>query len=178
MKLTLISRVFMLCFLLIGTGFSLQAQQDKSKRPSPPDVVTQKIGEASITLDYSQPGLKGRKLETLAPAGKVWRTGANECTSFETSADLTINGEKLAAGKYSLFTVPGEKEWTFIFNEDYKQWGAYNYSKDKDVLRVTTPVQKAKETMERLTFTIGENDVTLQWGDVAVGMEVGSEVEK
>ncbi len=107
--------------MLTGTVF---AQQDRSQRPSPPAKVSQTLASgAEISVDYSRPSLKGRPLSQLAPAGQVWRTGANEATVFETNKEVTIEGQKLPAGKYSLYSIPGDNEWTIIFNKTWQQWG-------------------------------------------------------
>jgi hypothetical protein len=99
---------------------SVFGQDDKSKRPSPPAQVSEKIGNTTVTIDYSQPGVKGRTIwGDLVPYGKVWRTGANEATTFEVSNDVKVEGKSLPAGKYALFTIPEEDDFsgfTFIFN--------------------------------------------------------------
>jgi len=160
------------------TSFSANAQEgaDKSKRPSPPATVTQTIGSgAVISIDYSQPSVKGRIIgETLEPKnGVVWRTGANEATVFETSKDVKINGQSLPAGKYGLFSISGKDEWTIIFNKTWKQWGAYDYEKSEDALRVKVKPGKAAAFAEKMTFTIDKNgQVNLFWGDIQVGFEV------
>jgi hypothetical protein len=115
--------------LMASTFTSAQKMdEDKSKRPSPPATASQKIESgATITIDYSQPSVKGRTIgKDLEPMdGKVWRTGSNEATVFETDKDLTIQGEKLPAGKYGLFTVFTGDTATVIFNKTWKQWGAF-----------------------------------------------------
>ena len=110
-------------------------QADKSKRPSPPAVEKETLsGGATVTIDYSQPSVKGRAIgKDIAPYGKVWRTGANQITSIKFGEDLLVNGKTLKAGSYGLYTVPGEKTWKIIFNSDDKQWGAYAYDPAKDV---------------------------------------------
>ena len=168
--------------LLLGffafTAFISNAQHDmstdKAKMPSPPAVTVAKIGGTTLEIKYSQPGVKGRNVweGNLAPYGKVWRTGANEATTFEISKDVLVQGKELKAGKYGFFTVPGEKEWVIIFNKVAKQWGAFNYKESEDVLRVTT-TPKAHDMTER--FTIEANDkgeVTLLWDKVAVPFTV------
>ncbi|WP_276363432.1 DUF2911 domain-containing protein [Daejeonella sp. H1SJ63] len=149
------------------------AQQDKSKRPSPPAKVSQTLASgAEISIDYSQPSIKGRSLSTLAPAGKVWRTGANEATVFETSKDVTIEGRKLAAGKYSLYTIPGDKEWVIIFNKTWKQWGTV-YKEAEDALRVNVKPGKASAFTEKMTFEIVKNGkVSLAWADTQIEFRV------
>jgi len=153
-----------------------QAQQDKSKRPSPPAIVTQQIASgAVISIDYSQPSVKGRAIGTeLEPKdGEVWRTGANEATVFETSKTVKINGKELAAGKYGLFSISGANSWTIIFNKTWKQWGAFKYNEAEDALRITATPQKAATFAEKMTFTIDKNGlVTLLWGDSKVSFTV------
>jgi len=139
------------------------AQADKSDRPSPPAEVSGMIGDANIKISYSSPAVKERTIwGGLVPYEKVWRTGANEATVFETSADINVNGSVLPAGKYGLFTIPGEETWTVIFNSVSDQWGAYNYKSDKDVLRVkATPGESAFQ--ERMRFVIEGDQVVLEW---------------
>ena len=113
---------------LLFTITSCSAQdkkEDKSKRPSPPAKVSATIiSGATINIDYSQPSVKGRTIgKDLEPKGTdVWRTGANEATVFETTKPVTVNGNALPAGKYSLFSIAGKDEWTIIFNKKWDQW--------------------------------------------------------
>lgn len=159
----------MLAVTLLLAGACTQAQDDKSKRPSPPAQVTQTVAGVAVTIDYSRPSLKGREVNTLAPVGKVWRTGANEAAWIEVSGDVKVNGQALPKGKYGLFTINNGGEWTIIFNSEWKQWGAYDYSADKDVLRVTAQSAPATESVEQFTIDITEAGVvTLQWGTVRV----------
>ncbi len=152
------------------------AQDDKANRPSPPAQVSEKVGDVTITIDYSQPGVKGREIwGALVPYGKVWRTGANEATTFEVSQDVTVEGEILSAGKYSLFTVPDKEEWTIIFNSEPNQWGSYNYDASKDVLKVKVKPIKSPSTMERLTFKIDSSGkVAMMWEDLEVDFAVSA----
>lgn len=139
----------------------------RHKKPAPPATVTQKVNGATITINYSQPSVKGRTIgENLEPmAGKVWRTGANEATVFETDKDLTIEDKALPAGKYALFTLVEGNKWTIIFNKTWKQWGAFKYSEAEDALRVTVDASKADPFAETLTFTISEDGkVNILWG--------------
>lgn len=145
------------------------AQKDKSKRPSPPAQVTETIGKATVTIDYSQPGKKGREIfGALVPYGQVWRTGANEATWIEVSADVQVQGQSLKAGKYGLFTIPGEDEWTIIFNSTWDQWGSSGYSEDADVLRVTAKSSSTKPT-EKFTIDLDKSGkVTIAWDTTKV----------
>lgn len=169
----LISFAFLLGFL--GIGNSCQSQ-DKSKRPSAPALVKQVLASgAEISIDYSQPLVKGRVIgKELEPKdGQVWRTGANEATVFETSKAVKVEGKDLPAGKYALFTISGSDSWTIIFNKTWKQWGAYDYKEADDVLRVTVKPQKAAVFAEKMTFDIDKSGlVTLLWGDHKVSFKV------
>lgn len=155
------------------TSLNSSAQQDKSKRPSPPAKVSQTLSSgAAVSIDYSRPSIKGRSLAELAPLGKVWRTGANEATVFETSQDVNIDGKKLPAGKYSIYTIPGEKEWTIIFNKTWNQWGTV-YKDAEDALRVNVKPGKADKFTEMMTFDIAKNGkVSLNWADTRVDFKV------
>jgi hypothetical protein len=150
------------CFLL--SSFIALAQDDKAARPSPPAQATAAVDGKTVTIDYSQPSVKGRKIwGELVPYGQVWRAGANETTAFTLSADATVEGKKLPAGKYALFVLPNEKEWTIIFNKTIK-WGAFSYQQEEDVLRVTVPVKKSKSFSEKLTYNISPKGVvSLAW---------------
>ncbi len=150
--------------------------QDKGNRPSPPAQVKQVLASgAEISIDYSAPSVKGRTIgKDLEPKdGQVWRTGANDATVFETSKDVTINGNPLPAGKYALFTISGNDEWAIIFNKTWKQWGAYDYKQADDVLRVMAKPEKAATFTEKMAFsTSAEGVVTLLWGDRSVSFTV------
>lgn len=165
-------------FLAIATTMTLfaSAQDDKSKRPSPPAQAKQTLESgAVVTIDYSQPSVKGRTIgKDLEPKpGAVWRTGANEATVFETTKDVRINDQPLPAGKYGLFTLVDGEEWTFIFNKTWKQWGAYNYKEADDALRIKVKADKAKEFAEKLSFDIDKDGkVQLLWGDIKTGFKV------
>jgi hypothetical protein len=139
-------------------------------------VVTQTLASgAVISIDYSQPSVKGRTIgKDLEPKeGSVWRTGANEATIFETSKDVKVEGKDLPAGKYSLFTIAGKEEWIIIFNKTWKQWGAFQYKEADDALRVKVRPAKAPAFAEKMTFDIDKKGVvTLLWGDLKVDFTV------
>jgi hypothetical protein len=167
-------QISLLFAIVMFIGVSVNAQSDKSKRASPPATVTQTLKSgAVVTIDYSQPSLKGRTIgKDIVPFGKVWRTGANEATIFETSKDLKIGGKMLPAGKYSLYTIPGEKEWTIIFNKTWNQSGM-TYKEEQDVLRFTAKPEKSEKMMEKMTFEIErDGEVQLLWGDLEVDFKV------
>ena len=161
------------------TSFNANAQkatEDKSKRPSPPAKVSQKIKSgATITIDYSKPSLKGRTIgKDVEPMeGKVWRTGANEATTFETDKELNIQGSKLPAGKYALFTIFSGEAVTLIFSKTWNQWGAFNYKEADDALRVNTRVTTGSQSSEKMTFKIDPSGlVTLLWGNKKIEFTV------
>jgi hypothetical protein len=113
-----------------------------------------KAGEqAVIRVIYSRPQKNGREIfGKTVPLGKVWRTGANEASEIKFYKDVEFAGKKVKAGTYSLFTIPGEKEWTIILNSDMDYWGAYSYNEKKDVLRVTAPVSPLESVIENFTI--------------------------
>ena len=154
------------------------AQQDKSKRASPPEIATGSVGGSTFSINYSSPAVKGRKIwGDLVPYDKVWRLGANEATIFETSKDIMVEGKKLPAGKYSLYAIPGENEWTFIFNSKTGQWGikmdgSTTEDPANDVLRVTAKPMKSASFNERMKFVVDENGFTLQWENLEVPVSI------
>lgn len=163
---------------ILLVNISACAQQDKSKRPSPPAKVSETLASgATVSIDYSQPSLKGRTIgKDVEPMdGKVWRTGANEATVFEVSKDVKVEGQTLPAGKYAFFTIANGNEWTLIFNKTWKTWGAFDYDKNKgdDALKVKVTAGKSSMNMDRLTYTIDKSGkVSLMWGDLQVAFNV------
>ncbi len=170
MKKTLITGAL----LLVATATFGQV---RAPRPSPKSTLTQAVGLTDITITYSRPGVKGRKIwGELVPNDKVWRTGANEATTIAFSDDVLINGQKLAKGTYSLHTLPTAGDWTIILNSVADQWGSYSYDATKDTLRVTAKPEPA-EHREWLTFEIPEMTtdtakVVIRWEKVAVPFTV------
>jgi len=144
--------------------------------PSPPAFVVQTLTNGTVvSIDYSQPSVKGRTIgKDLEPmAGKVWRTGANEATVFEINKDAKVEGQALKAGKYGLFTIMNGDEWTIIFNKTWNQWGAFDYKEADDVLRVKVKGGKTKSFSEKMTFAINKNGtVSLMWGDKEADFKV------
>ncbi|MBF2709978.1 DUF2911 domain-containing protein [Flavobacterium soyangense] len=150
-----------LLFIVLLTATIVNAQE---KPASPAAVANGKINGADITISYSSPSVKGRKIwGELVPFNEVWRAGANEATTFETDKDLTVEGLKLPAGKYSFFVIPNEKECVIIFNKQAKQWGAYKYNEKEDQIRVTVKQQIADSSTESLVYKINENGIFLIW---------------
>lgn len=158
---------------------SILIAQDKLPRLSPKAFVGQVVGYTTVKINYGSPGVKGRKIwGDLVPFGKVWRTGANEATTIEFDNDVLINGNKVKAGIYSLFTIPDKEIWTIILNKDYDQWGAFKYNKEDDVLRFKVK-PKENSFYERLKFSIVykepyKSDIVLKWENLKISFEIDS----
>jgi hypothetical protein len=132
-----------------------------------------RVSDKVVKITYSRPQLKGRKLAKLAPAGKVWRTGANEVPEITFYKDVTFGGQAVKAGTYSLVTIPGENEWTVILSKQLNVWGAYFYKDSEDVARVKGSVKKSDKTIEAFSMAFGE-DMTLHmgWGNTVVSVPI------
>jgi len=165
--------ILSLTTLIAITAFG---QGDKTAKPSPPANASETISSgAVVTINYSQPSVKGRTIgKDLEPMeGKVWRAGANDATVFEVSKDVKVEGKELPAGKYGFFTIMNGDEWTIIFNKTWKQWGAYSYKEADDALRVKVKSGKADPFSEKLTYAISKTGkVSILWGDKKVEFTV------
>lgn len=129
----------------------------KKKSLSPSASTMAMIGDAHIHIDYSSPGVRGRSIfGTLIPYNKLWRAGANQATSIETNADLLIDGQILASGKYGFFIIPSEKKWTIIFNKRWDQHGTDKYTEAEDVLRLEVTPTRLIELQEHLKYQVAE----------------------
>ncbi|HEU4872286.1 MAG TPA: DUF2911 domain-containing protein, partial [Pyrinomonadaceae bacterium] len=129
-------------------------------------------GEATLDDQNKRP-----KDAAIVPYGHIWRTGANEATQFVVTDDVLINGQKLAAGSYSLHTIPTKDEWTIVFNGAANQWGSFAYDPAKDTLRVKAKPQLVNENQEWLAFNIepvGEDSaqVNIRWEKISVPFTV------
>ena len=164
---------FFVVAFMISTASWAQMKMDAKPLASPRDSVSAKVGAATITINYGSPSVKGRKIwGGLVPYGQVWRTGANEATTFTTSTDIWVEGKKLPAGEYGFFAIPtAKKGWTIIFNSVAKQWGAFKYDATKDVLRVTVWT-KPTTAHERLVYTIKPTGFNLIWEKLSVPVRV------
>jgi len=155
--------------------------QLKVPRPSPNAVVKQTIGITDLTVTYSRPGVKGRVIwGGLVPYDKPWRTGANEATTFTTTDEIHFGGKPLAAGTYSLLTIPGKDEWTVVLNGEKDLWGAYEYKPEKDVMRIkVAPV--AAEAQEWMAFgfedlTVNSANLVLRWEKLRLAIPIAVDV--
>jgi hypothetical protein len=146
--------------------------ENKDKRPSPPASDSVTLNNSFIKIAYSSPGVKEREIwNELVPYFKIWRTGANEATVFSTTRDLLIQNDTLPAGKYSLFTIPTDDEWTLIFNREWDQWGAYNYDSSRDEMRLTIQPQKINDFNERMTFEFVGSRLVFHWEYLTFSLE-------
>ena len=148
-----------------------------AQQASPPATAKGNVNGATITINYSSPGVKGRQIwGALVPYNQVWRAGANAATIFETDKDIKVEGKPLKAGKYSLYILPTEKEWTYIFNSQTGQWGikegGTSEDPSKDVLRVTVKPQKAPAMQERLQYVINKNGFALVWENISAPVSI------
>ncbi len=138
-----------------------------SQNPPKSPLIT--VDGKDVKVVFGQPSKRGRVIfgaegsQSLEKYGKVWRTGANEATVITFKKDGQFGGKPVKAGDYGLFTIPGEKEWVLILNSEPKQWGAYNYKQDKDVLRITVPTIALKEPVEKLNFEVKDNALIFMW---------------
>lgn len=170
-----IMKIRIVLLLLLSTGFVIEGlSQNQNKKPlSPEATVTGKIGDASIEIVYCRPSARGRKMLGGNEAyGEVWRTGANAATTFTIDHDIQVEGKLLPAGKYELFTIPREKEWTIIFQKFARQWGAFSYKKENDVLRVNVPASRINPFVETFTIDVEDDRVSLKWENTAVAFKV------
>jgi hypothetical protein len=170
---------FLVAFFAVAVAF---AQAPKAT-PATNESVEGKIGDANIKITYGSPTLQGRTiLGKMEPYGQPWRAGANAATVITTDKDITVNGQKLAAGKYSIYMVPTEKDWKVVFNSATGQWGINRNANDprgysanvdatKDVLATTVTPKKAGPT-EKLKYEIRPNGIALVWENVDVFVPV------
>ncbi|MGI9067571.1 MAG: DUF2911 domain-containing protein [Pyrinomonadaceae bacterium] len=199
--------IFSFALLLIALGAAQYASAQapppvRVPRPSQKASVMQTIGVTDVSITYSRPGVKGRRIwgdptpaqtakgeatldnqnlrpkdAAIVPWGHAWRTGANEATQFVVTDEVLINGQKLPAGSYSLHTVPTKDEWTVIFNSVANQWGSFDYDAAKDTLRVKVKPEWVSENREWLEYTIdpvtdNTAQVNIRWEKVRVPFTV------
>ena len=158
-----------LAVLVVILFVAFQILKLKTKSSSPEVKQTYSVGTSKIDLFYCSPSKKGREIfGGIIMYGEVWRTGANEPTTFETDKNLVIDGKKLPAGKYSVWTIPQQESWTVIFNKEIPFWGDNTDGKaarnDKtDVLQVIIPVEKLTTPQEKLSIDVNNNALTIIW---------------
>ena len=166
--------------LVAVAAVAIHAQQDKSKRPSPPATTKCDLGGGkSITVDYSSPRAKGRKVfGGIVPYGEVWRAGANEATTFVTTSDLMVGGQHVPAGKYTIFTIPNQDKWTLIISKKTGEWGIPYPGADSDLARVDMKVSATSGAVEDFTiaFDKGGKGCTLriEWENTRASVDISA----
>ena len=167
--------------VLIGLGvlialllIAFPILRNQTKKASPEQTASQSYGAAQATVAYSSPSKRERVIfGELVPFGEVWRTGANEATTFVSTGDLMIGGQTLPAGEYTLWTIPGPTEWTVIWNKKDYFWGVASGAKasrdpEFDVLQVVVPVEMMPSPQEMFSISFDNAGMTLSWDQTKV----------
>jgi len=153
-------------------SINIQAQDFAGLDKSPMDAASYpsdyKVSDKAVKVVYSRPQLKDRTVSKLAPNGKVWRTGANEAAEVIVLKPITLGGQTIAPGTYSLFTIPGDSEWTIILSSDLNVWGSYSYNEANDVARIKAPVSEGKKSLEAFSIAFTDDAMHLGWGTTRV----------
>jgi len=174
-----VSFIALMAFAMIFTTEAI-AQKFSGLDKSPLDIAAfpndYKKANKTVRIIYSRPQLKDRSLSELAPAGKVWRTGANEAPEIQFYTAVDFGGQQISAGTYSLFTIPGETEWTVVLNKNLNQWGSYSYDESADVARVTVPSSTDGTSLEEFSITFKEVDggahMVMGWDKTRVAVPI------
>ena len=172
--------VFTLLFFAVLLTTTVSAQKFSGLDKSPMDMASfptdYKVSEKVVRVTYGRPQLKGRSLSELAPAGKVWRTGANEAAEITFYQDVKFGGEDVKAGTYALLTIPGENEWTVILHNGLNQWGSYFYDEASDVARVTVPNGSDSASLEEFSIAFkdanGGAQLVMGWDKTRVAVPI------
>jgi hypothetical protein len=177
------TKIKVLFLALLLTSFSSLAQQIQMPQASPSSKIIQKVGLTDVTVDFSRPSTKGRKIfGELVPFGQVWRTGANGATVLTFSTEVSISGTKVPAGSYALYSIPGKSTWTMILSKNTKLWGAIGYEAKDDVLRFNATPAKTSRMYD--SFEIGFSnltdasaDLSIKWEQTRVEFTIQTEVD-
>jgi hypothetical protein len=158
--------------------FLTASAQIKSPQPSPSSKTTQTVGLTDITLDYSRPSAKGRKVfGGLVPFGEVWRTGANASTKVTFSENVKIAGNELPKGTYAIYTIPNEKEWTIIIHKNTTHWGSDEYKQEEDAFRFNVKPVSSNIAVESYTMQVdnlknASCEISIAWENTIVSIPV------
>lgn len=169
--------------LLLGGISTSFAQQIQMPQASPAAKISQQVGLSDVTVDYSRPSTKGRKIfGELVPFGQVWRTGANGATLISFSTDVMISGKNVPAGQYALYSIPNKSEWTIILSKNTKLWGAIGYSESDDLLRFNVSPNKLSRSYETLEISFANMtdtgaDLSMKWENTRIDFRVETEVD-
>lgn len=182
---TRMMKLLIASFLTAFVTFHIQAQSKiELPRTSPKASVSYTIGFTKVEVNYGAPAVKGRNIfGNIVPYDTIWRAGANENTTVSFSTDVNVEGQMLKAGTYSLFFIPGETEWTVIFNKQSDQWGAYKYDENEDAIRFEVEPKTNEGLQERLTYSIHDlkhdmGYIKMAWDKVRVFMRFKVEVDE
>lgn len=162
---------------------NVSAQQLRTPAPSSTQTIKQELGIGSVELNYSRPGMKGRKVfGDLVPFDKVWRTGANNATTLTFSDEVIIGGTKVAPGKYGIVTIPGKDNWTVIITKQLDVTSPALYKQENDVVRVKAKPMTVKDPVETFTMQFGNiktngADLHMMWENTAVSFPISSDVD-
>jgi Protein of unknown function (DUF2911) len=180
--------IFLSIITLALLSYCVFVENIFASRLSPKDTISYKLNDLKLEVFYNRPSKKGRDIfGGLIPLNEVWRTGANEATTFETNKTLDVNGILLPVGKYTLWTVPNDTLWKVIFNSKQYPWGVTKEMKpywdpNYDVLEVEVPVHKLDKTVEQFTIgfdnTTGDLSLTMAWDDVKIAVPIEAVPEK
>lgn len=154
------------------------AEPSPAQSKSPASQAMSNIGSAHVHIEYHAPSVRGRQIfGGLVAYNEVWVTGAHSATSIDFSSDVKLNGQTVPKGKYALFTIPGEDQWTVIINKNFEQHLADDYDQNLDVVRLNIEPQKLTETQEQLKYEVkevsdGKGIITISWADVSINFNV------
>ncbi|MFC5623877.1 DUF2911 domain-containing protein [Algoriphagus winogradskyi] len=174
---TVLTIAFLLC---CAVSF---AQQIQMPQASPSAKIAQKVGLTDVTVDYSRPSTKGRKIfGELVPYGQIWRTGANGATVLSFSTDVIIDGTTIPSGQYALYAIPGKSEWTMILSKNIKLWGAIGYEQSDDLIRFKAKPEKLSKKAETFEISFANmtdtgSDLSLKWENTRVDFRIETEVD-
>lgn len=166
------------CLVIVGATAAVIRQQDKSSRPSPRAKASCDLGGGkSVNIDYSSPRAKGRKIfGGLVPYGQVWRTGANEATTFVTDANLKVGGTDVPAGKYTLFSVPESGKWTLVISKKTGEWGTNYAGESEDLARIPMKVGATSGAVENFTIAFDNSgaacSLRIEWENTRASVDI------
>ncbi len=162
--------IFSLVALIVLTN--CQSQKEK-ERPSPLKSDSTTINSSFLKIEFGSPAVRKRVIwGDLEPYNEIWRTGANEATRLTTRKNIKLNGMSLDSGKYAIFTIPRKDEWEFIVNENYEQWGTFDYDSTLDVLRMKIIPDTDAEFSERLKFYFEDDSLKFQWENIKFSLSI------
>lgn len=172
----MVKRIIILAGIIVASYAAYRiGERIYTKSFSPEATALAEYGSLEMSITYSSPSKKDRLIFTengLVPYGEVWRTGANEATQIQITADVVVAGEFLPKGDYSLFSIPGDNSWTIIFNKELNQWGAFTYNSGDDQLRVNVPISQFEGPLESLAIALEPTsqgiEMTIAWDQTMV----------